>query len=177
MQFEVVWVGEFLYLFLQILQLRGGKSPGPPEYLHSEVQQLREDLRAMRDRNHQLTQDNIQLTEYIRDLENSQVRPPVPVETQYRSASEYKSPTTEYKMVPEYKVVPEYKSEYKAIPEYKSQSEYKVTQEYRKMTHDYKPMQELKSIPDYKYGALSAEKPAHHSSTLSVHSNGKLAVS
>ena len=37
--------------------------------LRQEVRQLRENLRHLRDANHCLTQDNIKLTEYIRDLD------------------------------------------------------------------------------------------------------------
>ena len=47
---------------------------GDLDYMQSEVANLRKDLRMLRDKNHQLTEDNICLTEYIRDLEIS--RPP-----------------------------------------------------------------------------------------------------
>ena len=40
-------------------------------YLRQEIRQLREDLRQLRDANHTLTQDNIKLTEYIRDIEGT----------------------------------------------------------------------------------------------------------
>ena len=39
-------------------------------YLRRETDRLREDLRVLRDKNHQLVQDNIKLTEHLKDLES-----------------------------------------------------------------------------------------------------------
>ena len=47
--------------------VRGGG--GSSEYLRRETEQLRDDLRSLRDKNHQLVQDNIKLTEHLQDLE------------------------------------------------------------------------------------------------------------
>lgn len=43
---------------------------GDNEYYRWEVRQLREELHLLRDRNHQLTQDNIRLSEHVRDLDD-----------------------------------------------------------------------------------------------------------
>ena len=49
--------------------VRGGGGGGSSEYLRRETEQLRDDLRSLRDKNHQLVQDNIKLTEHLQDLE------------------------------------------------------------------------------------------------------------
>ena len=57
---------------LQIATLKTDMWPSgasDSSYLRQEMRQLRENLRQLRDTNHTLTQDNIKLTEYIRDVE------------------------------------------------------------------------------------------------------------
>ena len=39
------------------------------QFFREELGQLRTDLRVLRDKNHQLVQDNIKLTEHLKDLE------------------------------------------------------------------------------------------------------------
>ena len=39
------------------------------DYHKHEIEQLRGDLRTLRDKNHTLVQDNIKLTEHLRDIE------------------------------------------------------------------------------------------------------------
>lgn len=41
-------------------------------HLRDELHELRADLRALRDKNHQLVQDNIQLTEHLKDATRGQ---------------------------------------------------------------------------------------------------------
>jgi regulator of replication initiation timing len=42
------------------------------QQLQDEIRELRADLRALRDKNHQLVQDNILLTEHLRDATRDQ---------------------------------------------------------------------------------------------------------
>ena len=59
-------------MILQITSIKQDMWPSSASdssYLRQEIRQLREDLRQLRDANHTLTQDNIKLTEYIRDVE------------------------------------------------------------------------------------------------------------
>ena len=46
------------------------------DYLKREIEQLRGDLRSLRDKNHTLVQDNIKLTEHLRDIDTSGSRSP-----------------------------------------------------------------------------------------------------
>ena len=43
------------------------------QHLRGELHDLRADLRALRDKNHQLVQDNIQLTEHLKDAERAHI--------------------------------------------------------------------------------------------------------
>jgi len=54
---------------LQIHRLQSGHWTDNSGPMHEEIQALREDLRILRDKNHLLVQDNIKLTEYIKDLQ------------------------------------------------------------------------------------------------------------
>ena len=45
------------------------REPAPGKHYDPELHALRQSLRSMREKNNQLTQDNITLTEYIRELE------------------------------------------------------------------------------------------------------------
>ena len=56
----------------KLLLFKGGSERGldrGSDYLRRETDALREDLRELRDKNHQLVQDNIKLTEHLKDLD------------------------------------------------------------------------------------------------------------
>ena len=51
--------------------LRSRDTRGQQQHLQEELRELRSDLRVLRDKNHQLVQDNIQLTEHLKDAERA----------------------------------------------------------------------------------------------------------